>query len=599
MKPNRSSGGNGAGRSPYLGRLAGIGALLVGVSLVTGCGGDDGSPASSTLGVNQTTLSAQTTANQPYVDPVAYSPNATDSLAASQVSEQAAVMHYQWTAGQTPVSYTTTTGHLTASDSGGNPEATMSYVAYTAPSTNGQPRPVTFFYNGGPGSSSIWLRLGSFAPTRVATPDPLLTNWPNYSLVDNAQSLIDTTDMVFIDPPGTGLSEAIAPNTNQTFWGSDADVNVMRDFIQRYLTVNSRSTSPIYLYGESYGTPRTDMLALALESAGVHLTGIVLQSSILNYFADAVEATAIENSTAGLKLATDTLVGYYPGYAAVASYFNQVSPSQPSQSAFAQQSEQFVTNKYNTFKTYANSWALSQLGSPNALGRPVFPSKSTLASWESPSGLTLQALTGYFSKTPFQTTLLPGTTIGRYDGRVSLPNSDSRLKNDSDPSDILISQPFTTALQTQMPNYLGYTAPNATYQTLNDNIIGSWDFSHDGQPLPDTLPDLLAAIQMNPQLKVLASNGYHDLATPFFNTEKQLARLQTVQGLNPNLQVTFYQGGHMIYLDDVARPQMRNDLVAYFGGQSIPSALTLATLPAPWADENPAGTPTLTAQAAH
>mgnify|MGYP001024771777 CR=1 FL=1 len=599
MKPNRSSGGNGAGRSPYLGRLAGIGALLVGVSLVTGCGGDDGSPASSTLGVNQTTLSAQTTANQAYVDPVAYSPNATDSLAASQVSEQAAVMHYQWTAGQTPVSYTTTTGHLTASDSGGNPEATMSYVAYTAPSTNGQPRPVTFFYNGGPGSSSIWLRLGSFAPTRVATPDPLLTNWPNYSLVDNAQSLIDTTDMVFIDPPGTGLSEAIAPNTNQTFWGSDADVNVMRDFIQRYLTVNSRSTSPIYLYGESYGTPRTDMLALALESAGVHLTGIVLQSSILNYFADAVEATAIENSTAGLKLATDTLVGYYPGYAAVASYFNQVSPSQPSQSAFAQQSEQFVTNKYNTFKTYANSWALSQLGSPNALGRPVFPSKSTLASWESPSGLTLQALTGYFSKTPFQITLLPGTTIGRYDGRVSLPNSDSRLKSDSDPSDILISQPFTTALQTQMPNYLGYTAPNATYQTLNDNIIGSWDFSHDGQPLPDTLPDLLAAIQMNPQLKVLASNGYHDLATPFFNTEKQLARLQTVQGLNPNLQVTFYQGGHMIYLDDVARPQMRNDLVAYFGGQSIPSALTLATLPAPWADENPAGTPTLTAQAAH
>ena len=202
-------------------------------------------------------------------------------------------------------------------------------------------------------------------------------------------------------------------------------------------------------------------------------------------------------------------------------------------------------------------------------------------------------------KTPFQTTLLPGTTIGRYDGRVSLPNSDSRLASDGDPSDILISQPFTTALQTQMPNYLGYTAPNATFVPLNDNIIGSWDFSHDGQPLPDTLPDLLAAIQMNPQLKVLASNGYHDLATPFFNTEKQLARLQTVSGLNPKLQVTFYQGGHMIYLDDVARPQMKSDLVAYFGGQSIPSALTLATLPAPWADENPAGTPTLTAQAAH
>ncbi|MGM3277038.1 S10 family serine carboxypeptidase-like protein [Ralstonia sp. 24A2] len=600
MKPNRSSSGNDLGVSPSWGRLVGVGALLVGISLVTACGGDDGSPVASAASANQVDVSAKTVStNQPYIDPVAYSSNGTDSLDPSQVSENAAVMHYQWTAGATPVNYTTTTGHLTASDASGNPEATMSYVAYTAPSTNGQPRPVTFFYNGGPGSSSIWLRLGSFAPTRVATPDPLLTNWPNYTLVDNAESLIATTDMVFIDPPGTGLSEAIAPNTNSSFWGSDVDVNVMRDFIQRYLTVNSRSSSPIYLYGESYGTPRTNMLALALETAGVHLTGIVLQSSILNYFADAVEATAIENSTAGLKLATDTLVGYYPGYAAVASYFNQVSPSQPSQSAFATQSEQFVTNKYSTFKTYANSWALSQLGSPNALGTPKFPSRSTLASWESPSGLTLQALTGYFSKTPFQTTLLPGTTIGRYDGRVSLPNSDSRLASDGDPSDILISQPFTTALQTQMPNYLGYTAPNATFMPLNDNIIGSWDFSHNGRPLPDTLPDLLAAIQMNPQLKVLASNGYHDLATPFFNTEKQLARLQTVSGLNPNLQVTFYQGGHMIYLDDVARPQMKNDLVAYFGGQSIPSALTLATLPAPWADEAPAGTPTLTAQAAH
>ena len=601
MKPTRNSSGHGSGRpvrALTLGRQAGVGALLVGISLVTACGGDDGSSVASTASVSQADVSAKTVAaNQPYVDPVAYSSNAGDSLALSQVSEKAAVMHYQWTAGATPVNYTTTTGHLTASDPNGNPEATMSYVAYTAPSSNGQPRPVTFFYNGGPGSSSIWLRLGSFAPTRVATPDPLLTNWPNYSLVDNAQSLIDTTDMVFIDPPGTGLSEAIAPNTNSSFWGSDVDVNVMRDFIQRYLTVNNRANSPIYLYGESYGTPRTDMLALALETAGVHLTGIVLQSSILNYFADAVEATAIENSTAGLKLATDTVAGYFPGYAAVASYFNQVSPTQPNQAAYALQSERFVTNTYSQLQKYAQSWALSQLGAPNALGRPVYPSRSTLASWEAPSSLTFQALQGYFNRNPFNTSLLPGTTIGRYDGRVSLPNSDSRLATDSDPSDILISQPFTTALQTQMPNYLGYTAPNATYAPLNDNIINAWDFSHDGQPLPDTLPDLLAALQMNPQLKVLASNGYHDLATPFFSTEKELARLQTVQGLNPNLQVTFYQGGHMIYLDDVARPQMKSDLVAYFNGQSIPSALTLAKLPAPWPDQNPAGTPTLTAAA--
>ncbi|WP_406951002.1 S10 family serine carboxypeptidase-like protein [Paraburkholderia guartelaensis] len=582
------------------------GAIAIGVLMLAACGGGDSPTSSAASAMNQVSASAKAAvqnsnspnANQPYTDPIAYSPNATDGLAASQVAEKAAIMHYQWTSGKTTINYTTTTGHLTASDANGNPEATMSYVAYTAPSTNGSPRPVTFIYNGGPGSSSIWLRLGSFAPTRVATPDPLLTNWPNFPLVNNAESLIDTTDMVFIDPPGTGLSEAILPNTNQKFWGCDTDVDVMRDFIKRYLAVNNRSSSPIYLYGESYGTPRTDMLALALEAAGVQLTGIVLQSSILNYFADAIEATAITNSTAGLVLDTDTLAGYYPGYAEVAAYFNLVSPPLIDQGLFALQSEIFATGQYQHFRKYAQSWVLSQLGIPDALGKPVFPPEKTLDSWRWPSSLTLQALNGYFNVNPFSNELIPGTTIGRYDGRVSLPNSDPRLQSDGDPSDILISQPFTTALATQMPDYLGYTAPNATYMPLNDNIIGVWDFSHDGQPLPDTLPDLLGAIQLNPQLKVLAENGYHDLATPFFNTEKQLARLQTVAGLSPNLQVNFFQGGHMIYLDDVARPKMKADLVSYYGGQPIPLALSLWTLPQPWPDESPAGTPTSTAVAA-
>ncbi|WP_454807230.1 S10 family serine carboxypeptidase-like protein [Paraburkholderia fungorum] len=590
------------------GRLPAMGTLAVAIILLGGCGGGDGGSSSGTaVNMQQTAANQQLTpeqaaaqasrANQTYIDPVAYSGNATDGLAPAQASEKAAIMHYQWKSGKTPINYTTTTGHLTASDASGNPEATMSYVAYTAPSTNGSPRPVTFVYNGGPGSASIWLRLGSFAPTRVATPDPLFGNWPNYPIVDNKDSLIDTTDMVFIDPPGTGLSEAILPNTNQKFWTTDADVNIMRDFIQRYLTVNSRSSSPIYLYGESYGTPRTDMLALALESAGVHLTGIVLQSSILNYFADAIEAVAITDSTSALALDTDTLAGYFPGYAEVAAYYNQVSPAPLNQDLYALQTSLFVTAAYNQFRRYSQSWVLSQLGIPDALGTPVFPSAQTLQAWTLPSGLTTQALQGYFGANPFSTSLLPGTTIGRYDGRVSLPNSDPRLQNDGDPSDILISQPFTAALATQMPDYLGYTAPNATYLPLNDNIINVWDFSHDGQPLPDTIPDLLGALTLNPQLKVLAENGFHDLATPFLNTEKQLARLQTVPGLKPDLQVNFFQGGHMIYLDDVARPRMKRDLVRFYRGTPIPDALALWTLPPPWRDESPASQPTATATA--
>ncbi|ENH6340288.1 peptidase S10 [Burkholderia vietnamiensis] len=600
MKPDSSSTRSRAIRRA---RLAALGALTVATLVLAGCGGDDSSSvgasslaqaaASRQAAAQQASGDATPAANQPYVDPVAYSMNATDGLAPAQVAEKAAVMHYQWKSGGTTIDYTTTTGHLTAQDANGNAEASMSYVAYTAPSANGKPRPVTFVYNGGPGSSSIWLRLGSFAPTRVATPDPLFgSNWPNYPLVDNAESLIDTTDLVFIDPPGTGLSEAVLPNTNQKYWSSDADVNIMRDFIQRYLNVNGRSASPLYLYGESYGTPRTDMLALALESAGVHLTGIVLQSAILNYFADAVEAVAITQSTDGLLLDTDTVAGYLPGYAAVAEYFNQVSPTPVNPYLYALQTELFTTLIYNQLQRYSQSWVLSQLGIPDALGTPVFPSDATLRLWSIPSSLTMQALRGYFNANPFGTSLLPGTTIGRYDGRVSLPNSDPRLQTDGDPSDILISQPFTNALATQMPDYLGYTAPNATYLPLNDNIIQVWDFSHDGQPMPDTIPDLLGALQLNPKLQVLAENGLHDLATPFFNTEKQLARLQTVKGLNPKLQVNFFQGGHMTYLDDVARPQMKRDLMIFYQGRRIPTALTLHTLPPPWPDENPAGTPT-------
>jgi carboxypeptidase C (cathepsin A) len=620
MKRDEGFTGKRRPRRHFLPSLVAVASVTM---LLGGCGGGDGGSAASTVANAQQSAANQQsaaqsqakaqaqsqsqaqaqaqsqTANQPYLDPVAYSSNATDGLAASQVAEKAAVMHYQWTLGRTPVNYTTTTGHLTAADSTGKPEATMSYVAYTAPSTNGSPRPVTFIYNGGPGSASIWLRLGSFAPTRVATPDPLFGNWPNYPLVDNKDSLIDTTDLVYIDPPGTGLSEAILPNTNQTYWSTDADVDIMRDFIERYVTVNNRSSSPIYLYGESYGTPRTDMLALALESAGVHLTGIVLQSSILNYFADAIEAVAITNSTSELALDTDTLAGYFPSYAEVAAYYNQVSPTPLNQDLYAFQTSLFVTAEYNRLKRYSQSWVLSQLGAPDYLGTPVFPSQSTLQNWTLPTGLTLQALQGYFNANPFSTSLLPGTTIGRYDGRVSLPNSDPRLQNDSDPSDILISQPFTTALATQMPDYLGYSAPNATYMPLNDNIINVWNFSHDGQALPDTIPDLLGALTLNPHLRVLSENGFHDLATPFLNTEKQLARLQTVPGLNPDLQVNFFQGGHMIYLDDVARPGMKRDLVRFYRGTPLPDALALWTLPPPWADESPASQPTTaTAQAA-
>ncbi|MEK6349428.1 MAG: peptidase S10 [Burkholderia sp.] len=556
--------------------------LLTGATLaLAACGGDDSGGSASTLGA---------ASSQAVIDDTAYSTSASASLSLWQVNESAAVMHRQWAGNGKTVDYTSTTGHLSALAPDGTPEASLSYVAYTAPSQDGQPRPVTFFYNGGPGSSSVWLRLGAFAPTRVATPDPLMTNWPDFPLVANDDSLIDTTDMVFIDPPGTGFSEAIAPNTNQTFWGTDPDVAVMRDFIRRYLAVNKRGDAPLYLYGESYGTPRTNMLALALESAGVNLSGIVLQSSILNYLADPNQTYAIAGGSAAgaslaLKAATDGMIGYFLGYAQVAAYFRQVSPAPADPAQFAAQLQAFATAQYAQLAQYGPSFFFA--GTALAPS-PTYPDINTLSQWSAQTNLSYASLSAYFGGTYYGRALVPGSTIGRYDGRVILPSGDPRLLADSDPSDILIAQPFTTALASQLPNELGYQAPNATYATLNNAVISGWDFSHAGQAAPDTIPDLLAALQLNPQLKVLSANGYHDLATPYFLTENQLARLQTVSGLAPNLQMTFYPGGHMIYLDNDARPRLRADLAAFFANRPIANALSLAQLPAPWPDQSPA-----------
>jgi carboxypeptidase C (cathepsin A) len=580
--------------------------LVAGVLSAAGCGGGSGDNASTSVASAQRPQTPQSQSdalavaqcggpNQPYNDPVAYRNGQNDGIDVSQVVEKAAIMHYTWTSPTGPqVHYTTTTGHLTASDPTGKPEATMSYVAFTAPSTDGRPRPVTFFLSSRVGWSSTWLRLGSFAPTRVAVPIPSFTNWPNFPTVNNNESLIDTTDMVFIDTPGTGLSEAILPNTNQSFWSTDADSNVIRDFIRRYVTVNHRQAAPLYLYGESYGAARANIVAASLQSAGSPVAGVVLQSPVLNVLSDSTLAFSTIRAQTNLKFSTDTVAGYFPSYAEVAGYFNLAGTPPVDPGALAQQVESFVTSDYQQFQPYAQTWTLTQ---GNFTGpSPAYPDPQTLSNWAQQSGLTSQAMTGYFNANPFTTQLIPGTTIGKYDGRISLPNSDPRLAGDPDPSDILVSSPFLFAGGNQMYSYLGYNASKAPYILFDTQVGASWNYSHAGQPLPDTIPDLLTALTQNPRLKVLAETGYYDLAEPFFNTETQLSRLQSaLTGQKAYVWVNFFPGGQMIYLDDVARPQMKAGLQDFYKSVGIPNALRLIDLPPPWPDEPPASTPTAAA----
>jgi carboxypeptidase C (cathepsin A) len=456
--------------------------------------------------------------------------------------ELSAVTHHQIVIGAAPLAYTATAGHLTAHGmTTGTPQASFFYVAYTVDNQDPGTRPVTFFYNGGPGSATVWLHLGSFGPKRLVTGDPSTSAPAPFPLVDNAESLLDLSDLVFVDAVGSGYSEAIAPNTNHSFWSVDKDAAVFRDFVMRYLTLNNRSDSPIFLFGESYGTTRSAVLAYLLESAGVQLNGIVLQSSILDY-----------NSNCGvIGDATVSCAGYLPTYGAAGAWYSLANPNPTDLTAYTMQLRTLTTDQFDpAVHAY--------------LSMGTAPDDGLLTRLASTTGLSSTAWQTHFNMNPgyFQSNLISGTLIGRYDARVSAP-AGSFLASQGDPSYTFISSSFAAGITGYLSSELKYTNPSS-YVTLSE-AIQTWDYTHDSRPLPDTIPDLAAALAYNPKLRVLSVNGYHDLATPFFQTELDLGRL----GPNPNVQIRFYSGGHMTYLDDVARPMQKADLVQFYRGAQI------------------------------
>jgi carboxypeptidase C (cathepsin A) len=474
-----------------------------------------------------------------YADPVVYSGAATASLVNAQ--ERAATVQARISLDGHPLDYTATTGHLTATDQlGGQPTASFFYVAYTAGALPAAQRPVTFFYNGGPGSASVWLHLGSFGPRRLATTFPSTappTSAP--ALVDNQETLLDHSDLVFVDAIGTGYSQAIAPRTNAQFWGVDGDAAGFRDFVRRYLAANNRQASPLYLFGESYGAPRTAVLANLLESAGVRVAGVMLQSAAMNY-----------HSNCGMfNPGQVSCEGYIPSYAAVSSYQNGSLPADFA--SVLQRAREFAAGPYR-----------SEVSAFIAGGTP--PSDALTTQLAATTGLPALTWRQDLSMTPgaYRARLLPGQVIGRYDARVRAP-AGSALAAGGDPSFTLVGSAFTSTIRTYLETELRYTV--STPYLGSNNVLDQWNFSHDGKTLPDTIPDLAAALTLNPAMKVLAMSGYHDLATPFYQTELDLARLGPAAGI----QIRNYDSGHMSYLDDRVRRLQKADLRVFYNSVSV------------------------------
>jgi len=422
----------------------------------------------------------------------------------------------------------------------------MFYTAYFKQGSPAAGRPITFLFNGGPGSSTVWLRMGAFGPVRVVTQDTRHTPAP-YSVVDNDQSLLDASDLVFIDAPGTGFSRIAGKDKEKAFYGVDQDIDAFGQFITQFLTKYGRWSSPKYVFGESYGTMRGAGLALDLQKRDVDLNGLILLSDILNW--DVMPDDPQLNP--GIDV---PYVVALPTYAATAWYFNKV-PNRPANlRTFLDQVEAFATGEYSA--------ALLKGGElPDAERQRIAQQLSAYTGLSVPYLLKSNLRIEYGA---FQKEFLAenGLTTGTLDTRFLGPTLDPLSKVASgDPQSDAISAAYVAAWNSYVRGPLGYR-PDIAYKS-GIPIYSKWDYKH--QPpgadkplimLPNVLPDLAAAMKANPDMKVMVNGGYFDVSTPYFEGVMELRHLPIPRSLRPNIEYHYYQSGHMVYV----RPENLREL---------------------------------------
>ena len=434
----------------------------------------------------------------------------------------------------------------------------MFYVAYFKKGA-GPGRPVTFMYNGGPGSASMWLHMGSFGPRRVVTTDAQHDEGAPYKIVNNDYSLLDVSDLVFIDAPGTGFSRIMGKDKEKAFWGTDPDAHAFERFIRRFLTKYDRWNSPKYLFGESYGTPRSAVLSADLEN--VDLNGIILLSQIL----------AFDNSVDGPKWNPGVDQAYalaLPTYAASAFYHHKL-PTQPAAlEPFLAEVEQYALGEYMAALLQGSELpaAQKQAVAEKLHGYTGLPVAYLLRS-------NLRVTGGAFSK---NLQLDDETTTGRLDTRYKGPDLDP-LSADAeyDPQSNAISSAYTAALNQYMRTELKYGSDQTYKPGAYTDSDFTWDLRHQAPGGPpatfqesgtNVMPDLAYTMKSNPKMKVMLAGGYYDLATPYFEGKFEMHHLQIPQKLQANISYHYYQSGHMVYVNEDVLKQFHSDVAAFIKG---------------------------------
>lgn len=460
------------------------------------------------------------------------------------VDEKPIVTHHEIKIGARTLKYSVTTGMMPIRNAQGETEAHIFFMAYTAADAgSASKRPLTFSFNGGPGSSSVWLHLGALGPKRVKMLDDGRMPPPPFQLVDNESTWLDQTDLVFIDPVGTGYSRAVKPELARKFFGLQGDIQSVGEFIRMYLTRYERWTSPLFLVGESYGTTRASGLSGYLVDHGIALNGIILVSTIMNF------------ETADFNHGNDLpYVLYLPTYTATAWYHKKLP-------ADLQQDLRKTLDE-------VERWASTDYAIALQKGDRLTPAERTeviekLARYTGLSKQYIDSSNLRIEIFRFDKELLRDQkrTVGRLDSRFTGMDALAVSERpDFDPSMAAIRPPYTALFNNYVRTELGYKS-DVEYYILGGGV-SRWDWGSDNS-YADTSESLRSAFAKNNYMKLFIAFGYYDLATPYFAAEYTLDHMGLDPSLRGNMTTGHYEAGHMMYIDRKSLEQLKSDVSAF------------------------------------
>lgn len=476
-------------------------------------------------------------------------PKPTETPAAQKEEPPVVTKHTARVGGKT-LNYTVTTGFLPIKNAtSGETEARMFYMAYTLDGVSDpKTRPLMFSFNGGPGSASVWLHLGALGPRRVRMLDDGMMPPPPYEMVDNDQAWLDQTDMVFIDPVGTGYSRATKPEFASKFFGVNGDIESVGEFIRLYLGRSERWASPLFLVGESYGTTRAAGLSNHLFERGIGLNGIILISTVMNF----QSIRFAENNDLPLVL-------ILPSYTATAWYHKRLPPEMQGKPLrdVLKESEEFAANVYGP--------SLMRIDRLSAAEK-----QSLLDRFSSLTGLSrtfveqnnFRVDLGEFNKELLRD---QRRTTGRLDSRFLGFDKDSAGDNvEFDPSMSAIRTPYTAAFNDYVRRDLNYKS-DVEYYILGGGITSPWNWNT-SNGYADTSQALSSAMRKNPYMKVFVACGYYDMATPYFAAEYSVSAMNLEPQLRQNFTFGYYEAGHMMYIEKNSLKKLKDDVSGFMQG---------------------------------